>query len=155
MEATLAEHGVTIEQVRAFLAAHPRYAEPFYRAPHKVAGTAADIVHHVAPLIGKSRLGRARIHATRAMANARHFATSDAPFVYGKLRAAAPYLPSLVRFGANEAKDAAPSPRQAWNAIMNRIFSPTVEQVAQVATAEAAETAPKAVVRERSLEVVA
>ena len=155
MAATLEEHGVTIEDVRAFLAEHPRYAHPFYRAPHKVAGTAADIVHHVAPLIGKSRLGRARIHASRATANAKRFATKQVPYVYGKLRGVAPYMPSLVRFAANEAKEAVPSPQAAWNALMNRFFAPSETQKSEVATAERAEAAPKVAPRVNSLEVVA
>jgi predicted nucleotide-binding protein (sugar kinase/HSP70/actin superfamily) len=51
-------HGVTREQVRAFLEASPRFASPLYKAPHRYAGNAADLVAAVAPYITKSRLHR-------------------------------------------------------------------------------------------------
>ena len=38
------ERGVTMEQVRAYLAEHPRYRHPLHKSPHVAAGTAADLV---------------------------------------------------------------------------------------------------------------
>jgi predicted nucleotide-binding protein (sugar kinase/HSP70/actin superfamily) len=57
-ERALKEHGVTREQVVAFLAATPRFASPLYRAAHFYAGTSADTVAAVAPYITKTRLQR-------------------------------------------------------------------------------------------------
>ena len=58
------EHGVTREQVRAFLAGDPRFGGPLHKAPHAYAGTAADLVAEVAPYITKSRLQRWRQRLT-------------------------------------------------------------------------------------------
>ena len=49
------EHGVTREQVRAFLEATPRFASSLHKAPHAYAGNGADLVAEVAPYITKSR----------------------------------------------------------------------------------------------------
>lgn len=59
MERVCQERGVTLDQVRAFLAAHPRYAAALHRAPHAASGTAADLVAEVAPLITLPRHERA------------------------------------------------------------------------------------------------
>jgi predicted nucleotide-binding protein (sugar kinase/HSP70/actin superfamily) len=47
----LREHGVTAEEVRAFVAKHPTLSSPFFQPSHHVTHTAADVVHHVAPLM--------------------------------------------------------------------------------------------------------
>jgi predicted nucleotide-binding protein (sugar kinase/HSP70/actin superfamily) len=60
LERACAEHGVTMEQVRAFLEEHPRFASALHKAPHAYAGNAADIVAEVAPYITKSRVQRTR-----------------------------------------------------------------------------------------------
>jgi hypothetical protein len=59
-EKALATHGVTREQVRAFLDANPRYASPLHKAPHVYSGNCADLVAEIAPLITKSRAERLR-----------------------------------------------------------------------------------------------
>src|SRR6185437_2071689 len=56
---TYEECGVTEAEVRAFLEKNPKYASPLHHAPHKVAGSAANLVHEVAPLIKQSALTRA------------------------------------------------------------------------------------------------
>jgi predicted nucleotide-binding protein (sugar kinase/HSP70/actin superfamily) len=48
-------HGVTREQVKAFLETSPRFASPLYKAPHAFAGSSADVVATVAPYITKTR----------------------------------------------------------------------------------------------------
>src|SRR5580700_10701646 len=63
-ERALEEHGVTREQVRAFLAANPRYASPLHKAPHSYAGNGADLVAEIAPLITKTRVQRLRERVT-------------------------------------------------------------------------------------------
>jgi predicted nucleotide-binding protein (sugar kinase/HSP70/actin superfamily) len=60
LERACAEHGVTMEQVRAYLGKHPGYASALHKAPHAYAGNAADIVAEVAPFITKSRVQRAQ-----------------------------------------------------------------------------------------------
>jgi predicted nucleotide-binding protein (sugar kinase/HSP70/actin superfamily) len=57
-ERACAAHGVTREEVKAFLAASPRYASPLHKAPHSYAGNCADLLAEVAPLITKSRTER-------------------------------------------------------------------------------------------------
>jgi hypothetical protein len=56
LERACEEHGVTMEQVRAFLEANPRWGRALHKAPHAYAGTAADLVGEVAPHITKSRV---------------------------------------------------------------------------------------------------
>jgi predicted nucleotide-binding protein (sugar kinase/HSP70/actin superfamily) len=54
------ESGVTLEQVRAWLDAHPksRFNSPLYKPRHHYAGTAADLVREVAPYITMRRRER-------------------------------------------------------------------------------------------------
>ncbi len=59
-ERALEAHGVTREQVKAFLDANPRYASPLHKAPHTYAGNGADLVAEIAPLITKTRSERLR-----------------------------------------------------------------------------------------------
>ena len=156
MEETLAHYGVTREQVQAFLATS-RYGHTLYKAPHRAAGTSADLVHQVAPFVGKGPLGRARVHAERAATRAKEIAIHDAPKVVAKLREVAPYMPSLVRFAANEAREAIPSPKQAWSRLLGRAVDLDAEEAAQVAIAEEAADKPQPAPRraDRELPVMA
>jgi predicted nucleotide-binding protein (sugar kinase/HSP70/actin superfamily) len=69
-ERALEENGVTLEQVKGFLAAHPRFAHAMHKAPHRYAGTGADLVAEIAPYItqgaGARWLGRARTALRRS-----------------------------------------------------------------------------------------
>src|SRR5258707_9064760 len=49
LERVCKEQGVTVEEVRDFLDANPRYASPLHKPPHRAAGSASDVVMHVAP----------------------------------------------------------------------------------------------------------
>jgi hypothetical protein len=51
--------GLTEAEVRAFLERNPKYASPLHHSPHTVAGSAANLVYEVAPLIKESALTRA------------------------------------------------------------------------------------------------
>ena len=51
----LDEHGVTVEQVRAFLDTSPKFRSPFYKAAHIYAGNNADLIAAIAPYITKTR----------------------------------------------------------------------------------------------------
>ena len=46
--------------MRDFLKQHPRYGNPLHHPPHRVAGTAANLVYEVAPMITLSRARRLR-----------------------------------------------------------------------------------------------
>jgi predicted nucleotide-binding protein (sugar kinase/HSP70/actin superfamily) len=68
LERACSEHGVTMDQVRGVLASRRRFAGALHKAPHRYAGTAADLVAEVAPYIKRSRADqwrawRARVHA--------------------------------------------------------------------------------------------
>jgi predicted nucleotide-binding protein (sugar kinase/HSP70/actin superfamily) len=65
LDRACAENGVTIEQVRAFVRANPRYGRSLHKPPHRYAGAAADLVAEVAPLITKTRFARWRERAER------------------------------------------------------------------------------------------
>jgi predicted nucleotide-binding protein (sugar kinase/HSP70/actin superfamily) len=67
LERAFVEAGVTREEVRAFLDANPKYDSPLHHAPHKVAGSAANLVFEVAPLIKQGRLERAANRAKSAV----------------------------------------------------------------------------------------
>ncbi|MRG96443.1 2-hydroxyglutaryl-CoA dehydratase [Polyangium spumosum] len=87
LERVLAEQGVTIEEVRAFLDANPKYKSALYYPPHRVAGTAANLVYVVAPLIKKSAAERAidkAKHAAEALKDAAVAAPGAIAEVYRK-----------------------------------------------------------------------
>jgi len=101
LQQALDSHGITREQAQAFLAGS-RYGKALYRAPHYAAGSGADLIHHIGPLVGKGPLGRARVHAQRALRHAKGVATEGVPAVAAKLREVAPYVPSVARLAASE-----------------------------------------------------
>jgi predicted nucleotide-binding protein (sugar kinase/HSP70/actin superfamily) len=88
LQRTLDAHGLTAEQVRAFLEANPKYASPFHHPPHKYAGTAANLVEEVAPLIKLSSRERAALKVKGA-ASALRAAAQAAPAKASKAYAAA------------------------------------------------------------------
>nr|MDQ3369690.1 2-hydroxyglutaryl-CoA dehydratase [Myxococcota bacterium] len=47
LDAALAEVGMTIEEVRAYLAKHPSLNSAFHKSPHRAGCTAADLVYEV------------------------------------------------------------------------------------------------------------
>jgi len=67
LERVCKEQGVTLEQVRAFLDAHPSLASGLHKPPHGAAGSAADLVIQVAPLIKTSRWERTKKAANGAV----------------------------------------------------------------------------------------
>jgi hypothetical protein len=69
LEKALADSGVTLEQVRAFLERNPRFSNALHRAPHSAASTPADLVYEVAGLITKTPLQRA-LEKSRALLRA-------------------------------------------------------------------------------------
>ena len=76
--------GLTEERVRAFLRDNPEYASPLHHAPHTVAGSAANLVYEVAPLITQSRTERMR----KSMASAAESVLASAKTAPEQLRRA-------------------------------------------------------------------
>jgi hypothetical protein len=58
LERVCKEQGISLEQARAFLDANPRYAAGLHKSPHAAAGSAADLVCEIAPLINSTPLER-------------------------------------------------------------------------------------------------
>jgi predicted nucleotide-binding protein (sugar kinase/HSP70/actin superfamily) len=76
-EATCQEHGVTPAELRLFMAKHRRFSSPFFWPSHRVATTASDLVHEVAPymkdpLHGIKQVGRQLLDLFSRPATASH-----------------------------------------------------------------------------------
>jgi hypothetical protein len=65
-ERALKETGMTVEKLRAFLKANPRYAAGLHKAPHYAASTPADLVHEVAEVVDLTPAGRVLLSARKA-----------------------------------------------------------------------------------------
>lgn len=149
-QAALDEHGVTEDEVREFIRG-TRYAGPFFKPPHIAAGAAADLVHHVGPLVGKSRLGRAKVHASRFGKRLQKLVQKDLPYAGGKVREVAPYLPALLRRVGMEAGDFLPTVmpdlEELYRRTLDSLVRPTSEEEQAIhrAAQAPAPAAPKAV----------
>ncbi|MCC7170225.1 MAG: 2-hydroxyglutaryl-CoA dehydratase [Planctomycetes bacterium] len=86
LEKALADTGLTLDEVRAFLKANPKFAGPLHYPPHKVAGTAANLVHEVAPYIKQTRLERT-LGSAKRMAGSFAAAIAAIPSLVGKATA--------------------------------------------------------------------
>jgi predicted nucleotide-binding protein (sugar kinase/HSP70/actin superfamily) len=96
LERACAEQGVTIEQVRAFVRANPRFGHSLHKPPHKYAGAAADLVADVAPYITKSRAARWR-ERIEGFARASSTAARKSPhMVVAMVRGAVESAPTLA-----------------------------------------------------------
>ena len=100
LQRTYKELGLTEPQVRDFLAKNPRFASPLHKPPHVIAGTAADLLHEVAPYLTQTRAQRAAKRA-RSVAGAVMGVVKAAP-----VAAASQRLLRLRSLGAPTAKDA-------------------------------------------------
>jgi predicted nucleotide-binding protein (sugar kinase/HSP70/actin superfamily) len=95
-ERALSEHGVTREQVKDFIAKHPRFGSSLHRAPHSYAGVAADLVAEVAPYITKSRTERV-LDTLRGLGKRGQQAAQASPHLVVKLvRTTVESAPSLA-----------------------------------------------------------
>ncbi|MFO0626912.1 MAG: 2-hydroxyglutaryl-CoA dehydratase [Polyangiales bacterium] len=83
LQRTYKELGITDAQVREFLAKNPRFASPLHKPPHVVAGTAADLLHEVAPYLTMTRAQRVTKRA-QSVAGAVMGAVKAAPVVAAK-----------------------------------------------------------------------
>jgi predicted nucleotide-binding protein (sugar kinase/HSP70/actin superfamily) len=69
LDRVLEQHGLSIDEVNAFLEANPKYASPLHHAPHVGASSAGNLVHEIAPLIKLTAGQRAVLKAKRAGAS--------------------------------------------------------------------------------------
>jgi predicted nucleotide-binding protein (sugar kinase/HSP70/actin superfamily) len=90
------EHGVTLEQVRAFLDANPRFDSALHKAPHTYAGTAADLVAQVAPYITKTRAQRWRGRAVTFLTRSSDAARKSPHMVIALVKGAVESAPELA-----------------------------------------------------------
>jgi hypothetical protein len=117
--------GVTQDDVRAFLKAHPALASGLHRAPHAAAGTAADRLAEIAPYLGKSeaeiRVLRAKALAGRVVEAAKALPGTLAT-LRGRLKERAPVLFAQAR---EEWVDAKPVVVEKLRTRFSRKASPT------------------------------
>ena len=95
-ERVLAAEGVTREQVQAFLETSPRFASPLHRAPHRHAGSAADLASEVSPHITQSAWQRLRNQVTGAARRSQEFAQKSPHMVIKLVKAAAQSAPAVT-----------------------------------------------------------
>jgi hypothetical protein len=95
-ERALEEHGVTREQVQAFLATNARFASPLHRAPHAYAGTCADLVAEVAPHITRTRWERLRARVTGTALRSRELAQKSPHLVVKMVQGAIESAPEVA-----------------------------------------------------------
>jgi predicted nucleotide-binding protein (sugar kinase/HSP70/actin superfamily) len=139
-QAALEQYGITEEQARAFLEG-TRYGKTLYKAPHVAAGTGADLIHEIGPLVGKGRLGRAQVRAGRAISRVKSLVSEDLAHAKQSFDKMAPYLPSLARLVYVELKEKLPAPKDAWTNLMRRAV-PKAEQSADTQIPETPEHIP-------------
>jgi hypothetical protein len=161
LDQVFAQYGITREQAQAFLAQSPHYGNALYRAPHEACGSGADLIHRIGPLVGKSKLQQARVHARRALERAADVVREDIPAVAASARKVAPYLPSVGRWVASEGMDMVPGLLQGWRAQVEQWIRPSevqqaeIERAAELAKAKAQPKATQARPETLRLQVMA
>jgi len=148
IDAALEQYGITREQAQAFLAGSS-YGTALHRAPHVACGSGADLIHEIGPLVGRTRAEQARVHAARLADRTYRLVTDDVRAVYASARKVAPYLPAVARWAASEGLSMVPALTQSLQQNVKQWLTPTPEQQAEVARAEASEAAPAGVVQLR------
>jgi predicted nucleotide-binding protein (sugar kinase/HSP70/actin superfamily) len=138
----LAQYGITRADAQAFLK-DSRYGRALYRAPHSVCGSGADLIHHIGPLVGRSRLQQARVHAGRAAERMRELVTDDAAAMVASARKLAPYLPAVAKWAATEGMSMVPAFTDQLRANVQRWLEPTDAQKAEIARASDQQADPK------------
>jgi predicted nucleotide-binding protein (sugar kinase/HSP70/actin superfamily) len=92
----LTAHGVTREQVKAFLETSPRFASSLFKAGHVYAGSPADTVAAVAPYITRTRAERWKERLTGASQSSAEFARKSPHMVIQVFKSAALAAPEMV-----------------------------------------------------------
>jgi predicted nucleotide-binding protein (sugar kinase/HSP70/actin superfamily) len=109
----LADTGLTLDRVEAFLKANPRYAAPLYLPGHTVAHTAGDLVHEIAKVIDKSKLELAAITAQRTLVAIRDAALKSGSEAPEKAQAAVAFAREAAVELYTIAKEKGPSAAEA------------------------------------------
>jgi predicted nucleotide-binding protein (sugar kinase/HSP70/actin superfamily) len=100
LERSYVDQGVTPEQVKTFLEANPRYTSALHKAPHVYAGTGADLVAEIAPLIKLTRAERIRARLLNAVKKTQVTAKNTPHVVvelFKSVREQAPAIASRVK----------------------------------------------------------
>ena len=90
-EKALADTGLTLEQITAFLDENPRYAASLHLPPHAAAHTGGDLVHEIAKVYGKSKLQLAAIQAQSLLNGVKNLALKTGSEAPEKAQAAAAF----------------------------------------------------------------
>jgi len=121
-ERALQTTGVTLERLRAFLKANPKYAAGLHKAPHYAASTPADLVHEVAEVIDLTPAGRVLLQAQKAAKGTWGFVTNAAKEAPTSTRNAAVLFAQAAAELAEIAKEKAPGiAENAVNAARDRL----------------------------------
>jgi predicted nucleotide-binding protein (sugar kinase/HSP70/actin superfamily) len=121
-ERALEKTGMTVEKLRSFLKANPKYAAGLHHAPHYAASTPADLVHEVAEVVDLSPSGRVLYQAQKAAKSTLGFLTSAAKEAPASTKSAAVLLAQAAAELAQIAKEKAPGMAEnAVNAARDRI----------------------------------
>ncbi len=113
LDKALQETGLTIEMVQAFLKQNRSYAAPLHLPGHAAAHTAADLVHEVAKVYGKSKLEILTIQAQGLLKAARELALKTGSEAPEKAQAAAAFAREAAVELLSIAKEKAPSAAEA------------------------------------------
>ncbi len=146
MQKAYDEHGVTREQVQKFLStglSGKLYGNALFRAPHYVAGSSADTVHHVAPLIKGNIFGKAKALAKHAKLRIKDIAEHEGAFALKVAKQIGPYAPAIAKWSVTELPEMFPSLQQKWSELLAAAVAPSPEQVASIQKAELEQAAPE------------
>jgi predicted nucleotide-binding protein (sugar kinase/HSP70/actin superfamily) len=113
LELALAQRGLSLEEVQQFLRDNPRYAASLHLPPHHAAHTAADLVHEVASVIGKSRLELWSDRCGSALSRAGELAQNVRRSGPGTLKRATALAGEAARELFGIAKETAPAAAEA------------------------------------------
>jgi predicted nucleotide-binding protein (sugar kinase/HSP70/actin superfamily) len=122
-QAALDKYGLTVEQVKAFFDAHPRFASGLHRAPHAAGATAADRVHEIAPYIGKSDLQIRAMEAKQLAARTVAAVKALPGFLARARKTLAEKAPVLVSRAREEWVDVKPAVEADLRARMTKVVS--------------------------------
>lgn len=77
VDRALEDVGMTMDEVRAYLAKHPKLARPFHRSPHAGGGTTTDLIYEVAQRKSRVKNLAAKLTAPMRKHAAKKAATSE------------------------------------------------------------------------------
>ena len=124
VDVALERTGLTMDDVRAFLAQNPRYASGLHKSPHRAGSTVADVVYEAADVLGSSRLERARRAVRSLVTRGRRAAVRGVKNAPGRSRRAATFGKQAAGELYEIAREAAPGlVEKAKDAARERVAS--------------------------------